>query len=369
MLGNIVDRLVKKEWTDDDVKQYVGDYQSAYLTYANNPETRSVAASGGTTSALLINGLENGDYEGVVVCNTVIVDGKVRPKFIIATTPEEILAARGSKYVETPFLREVLPLIRGFQGRVAVVGLPCDLSGLKRRAAKDPEFGNKIALTVALVCGHNSRHALIDETTKRLEREAGKKLADYRFRVGHWRGQLEAEFEDGSVISKPTKYFNDYQNLFFFSERKCMACHDHYGYDADITVGDVWLFRLKRNPIKHTGVITRTDKGHTFYEKVSRNNIIASDKLDVKDIMDGQSRIGPSHYNTSARSKVSRFFKIKLKDTVGEKVSWHSYLNAYITLANMRLSEKEWGRKLIFKTPRPVLKFYLYFKKGLETLR
>ena len=92
MFGNIVDRLVKKEWTDDDVKKYVGDYQSTYLTYAHKPETRSVAASGGTTSALLIDGLENHDYEGVVVCNTVIIDGKVRPKFSIATTPEEVLS-------------------------------------------------------------------------------------------------------------------------------------------------------------------------------------------------------------------------------------------------------------------------------------
>lgn len=369
MLGNIVDKLLKKSWTENDIQRYVGSYLNTYLTYAKDDQVRSKAASGGTTSVILIHGIESGLFDGAIVCNTLIDDGKVRARFSIATNAEQILAARGSKYVETKFLKEVLPLVRAFNGKVAVVGLPCDITALQRRCSKEPELAQKVVLTLALVCGHNSRTELIDKITSRLEREAGKKLIDYRFRIGHWRGQLEAEFEDGSIISKPTKYFNDYQNLFFFSERKCMACHDHYGYNADLSVGDVWLFGLKSNPIKHTGLVVRSSRGQKVWESIVSAGDVYSSSLDVRVIMDGQSRIGPSHYNDTARHKAGRLLGIKIKDTVAHSVSWSSYLNALITLANLRLSEKSWGQSLIFAIPRPFLKLYLYIKKALESLK
>lgn len=369
MKGKIIDTLVKKEWSDSDVDKYVGAYESAHLTYANDQNIRSTAASGGTTSALLIEGLERGDFEGAVVCNTVVKDGKVRAHFGIARNRSEVLAARGSKYVQTRFMSEVVPLIRSFNGRVAVLGLPCDLTALKRQCQKKADLNDKVALTVALVCGHNSRTELIDEVTRRIEKESGSEIVDYRFRVGHWRGRLEADLSDGRTISKPTKFFNDYQNLFFFSERKCMACHDHYGYDADLSAGDVWLYELKSNPIKHTGIIARSGSGKSAMENAIHSGAIHSKPMDVKGIMDGQSRIGPSHYNVSARHKAGKLLGLKLKDTTQEKVKWHSYINALISIGNMKLSETKLGRKIIFRMPRPILKFYLYIKKGLETLR
>ena len=369
MLGRLTDSFLKKCWSDEDVKRYVGDYVGTYLTYACNEDVREKSASGGTTTALLIHGLKNNDFDGAVVCKAVIRGGKVRAEFCIATTEQEVLSARGSKYVETNFLKEVLPLCREFEGRLAVVGLPCDITALSRRCMKEAVLSDKVVLTIALVCGHNSRTQLIDHVSKKLELEAGKELVDYRFRVGHWRGRIEAEFDDGSVLTKPTKVFNDYQNLFFFCERKCMACNDHYGYNADVSVGDIWLFRLKVNPIKHTAVITRNSAGEDMYNSVIESGAVRSSDIDVRSIMDGQSRIGPSHYNVSARYKVGKLLGIKLKDNDPIRVSWYSYLNAMITLLNIRMSEKQWGQKLIFSMPRSVLKFYLYFKKGLESLK
>jgi coenzyme F420-reducing hydrogenase beta subunit len=369
MSGKLIDQVLKKEWSDEHVQRYVGNYRSTHLTHAADLEVRRKAASGGVTSALLIHGLRWGFFDGAVVCKTVLIDGKVRARFEIATTADQVLAARGSKYVETRFLQEVLPLIRSFEGRVAVVGLPCDIAALRHRCEKETALANKVMLTFALVCGHNSRTGLIDKITTRLEREAGQKLKDYRFRVGHWRGRLEADFEDGTTISKPSKFFNDYQNLFFFCERKCMACTDHYGYHADISVGDVWLFGLKNDPIKHSGLIIRSELGEKLYQSAFDGGVINSAQLSIRDIMDGQSRIGPSHFNVSARVRAGRLFGLKLKDTVNESVNWHTYLNAFIAIANMRLSEKPWGQKLIFVVPRPILKISLYFKKALESLK
>lgn len=369
MSGKLVDRLLKKTWSDSDINRYVGEYVGVYLTHAREIAFREKAASGGATSAILIDCLRRGSIDGAVVCRTVVDDGKVRAHFVLATTEEEILSARGSKYVETRFLKEVLPLIRNFSGRVAVTGLPCDLTALKHRASKEPELQTKIGLTIALVCGHNSRVGLIDEITSRLEKEVGSRLTDYRFRVGHWRGNIEAEFANGRTLCKPTKYFNDYQNLFMFCQRKCLACSDHFGYAGDITVGDVWLFRLRDDPIKHTALIARTQIGQTACQDAIDNGTLESQTMDIRDVMDGQARIGPAHYNVSARQRAGSLFGIRLKDTVRMQVSWHSYLNAILSMAGMRLSESPAGQRLIFATPRPILKSLLYMKKALESLK
>lgn len=369
MLGKFIDRALKKQWSDEQVQNYIGSHKASYITHAADSAIRQNAASGGVTSALLIHGLHSGIFDGTLVCKTVLVDGKVRAKFEIATTVNEVLKAQGSKYVETQFLQEVLPLLRAFKGRVAVVGLPCDISALRHRCDKEPALAKKVALTIALFCGHNSRTGLVDGITSRLERETGQKLKDYKFRVGHWRGRLQADFENGTSISKPSKYFNDYQNLFFFCERKCMACSDHYGYHADISIGDIWLFRLREDPIKHSSLIIRTEFGEKVFRSALDASKIVSEDIDVRDVMDGQSRIGPSHYNVTSRARVGQFFGLKLKDTVNEPVTWHAYLNAFITIANMRLAEKSWGRKLIFMIPKPILKISLYLKKALESLK
>lgn len=266
MLGKIIDGIVKKTWSDEDIQKYVGKFKYACLVYSTNADLRHYSASGGTTTAILISSLQAGIIDGAVVCKAVLLDGKVRAAFYIAKTPEEMMESQGSKYVETRFLAEVLPLIREFNGKLAVVGLPCDLKALKRWQEKDKTIGDKVMFTIGLVCGHNSKTDLIDKVSERLEKQVGSKLKSYRFRFGHWRGKIEACFENGVVETPPSKIFNDYQNLFFFSERKCLACYDHYAYDADITTGDVWLFRLKSDPVKKTGVIVRTQKGKRFFK-------------------------------------------------------------------------------------------------------
>lgn len=369
MFGTVLDRFLKKTWSQADIDRYVGAHRRAWLTHASDPEIRSRAASGGTTSAVLIEGLRKGVFDGAVVCTAEIVEGKVRPGFRIATEADQILAARGSKYVESRFLPSVLPLLRSFKGRVAVVGLPCDIAALRQRCQADPRLAAKVVVTIALVCGHNSRTTLIDAVTARLQKEAGQALRAYRFGVGHWRGHLEAEFDDGTILRRPTKVFKDYQNMFFFCERKCLSCHDHYGYAADLTMGDIWLFRLKADPIKHTAVITRTGEGERLFDAATSSGAVVAEPLDIRDIMDGQARIGPAHYNVTSRSRAGRLLGIKVPDRVHASVTWHDDLNALWTLANVRLSESTWGRRLIFALPRPLIRALLYVKKGLESIK
>ncbi len=346
----------------------LGQVRSSHLTHAADAAVRTESASGGSASALLINELEQGRIDGAIVCVTEIEDGKVRAHFRLARTRVEILAARGSKYVETRFLKEVLPLLRDNEGRFAVCGLPCDITNLRRWEQKEPELSRRVALRLAFLCGHNSRAELIDGVTEKLAKHApGQTLTEYKFRTGHWRGQLEAKFGDVAV-QKPFSYFSDYRNCFFFAERKCLACIDHFGYDADISLGDVWLFSLKDDPVKHTGVLVRTPAGAAAFEAAVSSGAVVSKEVSRELILDGQARIAPTHFDVSARASAARVFGVKLPVERPRPVAPHKYLSALVAIANMRWSEGPHWRA-VFAIPRPLLRTYLFVKKGLESIK
>ncbi|MCC5982598.1 MAG: Coenzyme F420 hydrogenase/dehydrogenase, beta subunit C-terminal domain [Oceanicaulis sp.] len=370
MLNRLIDRLTKKKWSEAEIDAMVGPARSAWLTYANDEAVRDRAASGGTTSALLIHMLETGAIDGAIVCRTFIEEGKVRAHFVLAHTREDILAARGSKYVETKFLREVLPILEQNEGRFAVCGLPCDITNLKRWEEKNPKLAGKVALRLAFLCGHNSRKELIDHITCQLCTKAGGdcQLTDYEFRTGHWRGELEARFDNGQTIRKPFAFFSDYRNLYFFAERKCVACIDHFGYDADIALGDVWLYSLRDDPMKHTGILVRTERAEAAFNALKDAGLVHGEEITREMILDGQTRIAPVHYNVSARSRAGKLFRVKVPDNHNMKVGPIKYFSAVVGMANMRWSEHKEGRQ-VMAIPRPLIRIYLIFKKGLETIK
>lgn len=369
MLGKIIDIVLKKNWSGKDLKKYLGNYKATFLAYANNLEIRENAASGGLTTTLLIEALKEKYCDGVVVCKSVIKEGKVRPIFFIAKKEEEILSSQGSKYIETDFLRVVPNLIRNFSGKIAVVGLPCDIKMLKLIISKDESLKSKVVLTIALFCGHNSRKELIDNITRSLENKTNSKIKDFIFRKGTWRGNMYAYFENGYIMKLASSYFNLYHNLFFFCQRKCLSCNDHFGYYSDISIGDIWLYRFRNDKIKKNSVIIRSDYGLNLFNKVKGENLINSEKINPELVLDGQTRIAPFHYNVSARAKAGKLFGLKIVDKVNEKVNLNNLINAFITILNIRLSENKKLNKIIFLVPKFLLKICLYFKKALEVCK
>ncbi len=364
-------KIIKKKWTTEQIKKYIGSYENNYLAYAQDPEIRKMAASGGVTSALYIFLLEKKIVDGVVVCKTKIKNHKVRAYFCIAKTKNEILDAQGSKYVSVNFEQEVFPLIENFKGKLAIGGLPCHIRNLKIKAKNSPKekFSDKIFLTCAFVCGHISKPDLIDGLTKKYEKKSDSKLSNFRFRSGLWRGETTYEFENKNKFNKKFGEFSFYQNLWFFSEQKCLNCIDHFGYKADLSIGDVWDFSLKGQNIKHNGIISLTKKGDSIMKKIKNNNILHLTEIDIRQILDGQSRGISHHYNSSARAKAGKKLGIKIMDTVHEPVRFHEFLVAYIQILNYKITRDNGWNHWVFRVPKPILKIYLYFLKGLQSIK
>lgn len=369
MANKLLHKLLQKKWTDEDVSRMVGKFQGAYLSYATDDAIRLGGASGGAVTAMLDALLREGSIDGALVCTTHIINNKVRTRFIIARHKEGLLKSQGSKYVETSFIKEAIRLIDEFDGKVAVVGLPCNITALRKKITKNAVLASKVVFTIALFCGHNSQKILIDTLLDRLLYNKTASLEKFRFRIGHWRGRMVCKLIDDQVIERSFSEFSLYQNLFFFAERKCLSCFDHFGYSADLNIGDIWSYHFKRKNIKYNCIIAKTERGENLLQRTSASGALFLFPIKIFDVLDGQSRSVPAHYNVSARHRVAEFFGISIPDMTKCKVKWHEYLVAFIILINWKWSLHPFFSKLIFSVPKPILKIYLYFFKGLESLK
>lgn len=367
MLKKLQRQIWARQWSDEQINKIIGDYISCYFTYATDEALRQRAASGGSVSALLVYLLESGQVDGALVCQTVVTDGKARPEFRIATTRQEIIDAQGSKYAAVYFAAHAFPLIREFEGKLAVVALPCDAKILARWRSRKPEIDAKIGPVITLFCGHNSEPELTDATVAKLNKGYGD-LVDYQYRFGHWRGNLKATFSDGTEVVKPFKYFSDYRNLYFFAQEKCHHCFDHFGYYCDISAGDIWSPHMKDHPIKHTALVTRSELGQQLLEDAVGDGALDASEESIIEVANGQSRTAPFHYNITSRHRVGKVFGLKVKDETQDKVRWNDYIVAFMVLLNERVTRTRWGKRLIPLIPRPIVRAYLTVMKGLESI-
>lgn len=364
-LGSIVDRLTAHKWEGAEVAAMMGPVREAYLAHATDAAVREKAASGGAVTALLLSLLESGRIAGALTCVTSVEDGRVRACYRIARTREEILAARGSTYVLGDFAREALPLIRESAGSVAVVALPCEIALLRR----DETLADKVVLAVSLFCGHTTETPLVDGLVERLSRAAGgARLQRFRFRSGHWRGRLTAEFEDGTVIEKPSSHYLLYHNLYYGAPKKCLFCGDHFGYGADISAGDLWSQKLKGDELKHTGLVVKTAAGADAVSAAMRDGFLEATPVPVGGILDGQRRTAPFHFNVTARSQAAAALGMRIPDRVHTTVRWHERTAARMALRNHLATRDAVGCESVLARNRRLLKLKLYWLKGLESL-
>ena len=363
----LVDQILKRHWSDALIEKYLGGYTSTWLMYASDEKICSNAASGGTITALLAYMLEADVIDGALVLSSFVEANELNTKYEIVTSRDELLRAQGSKYITTNYTRDAVPLIKSFPGRLALVLLPCDTWVVNRLRKNDPELMNKIVLRIALFCGHISDPGLTRMVIQK-QKPPGISLTDFRYRQGHWRGQLRFDFEDNTSIEKPFSKFSDFQNLYFYSARKCLHCHDHTGYDSDISVGDVWLMAMKYDPIKHNAVIARNQYANELIINAIKADYVIGKQVPIELIADAQSRSLPMHYNVSARSMAGKFLGLKISDPVNERIRLPDFFVALFILINFRITSRANGRAFLRRLPKQFIKLYLYFLKALEVL-
>ena len=154
----------------------VGKYLRCYTGYSNNRDIRWHSASGGMVSQFLIWLFEKKLIDGAVVTKFDNTEPLMVRTFI-ATTREDILDARSSKYGPVT-MAGMAQAIKEAQGsRYVVVGLPCHIHGFRKLMAIDKRLREKVAGLFAVYCSSGRSFYLTEHVMK----ERGIKREELRY--------------------------------------------------------------------------------------------------------------------------------------------------------------------------------------------
>ncbi|GAB6096725.1 Coenzyme F420 hydrogenase/dehydrogenase, beta subunit C-terminal domain [Desulfatiferula olefinivorans] len=107
--------------------------------------------NGGTVSALLMCAMDAGLIEAAALTRR---KGMI-PEAVLAGTTEDILSCAGSKYMAAPTLSTVNTYMRRGGRRLAVVGTPCQMTGLagiRKNPLDRPDGYDPVSLSLGLFC-------------------------------------------------------------------------------------------------------------------------------------------------------------------------------------------------------------------------
>jgi len=219
------------------------------------------AQDGGVVTAILLASLAAGEIDGAVVARE-DPDHPWKGVPHLATTPEELIAASGSFYNQTMALSRLDLASVGLprDARIAVVGTPCEIQGLRALQAREWRRGvsrvDAVVLAIALLCtkSFDYRKLMVEE----LASKRGLSLAEVG-KVDVIHGRMIVEDLSGStLVDEPIKDFHG------AALKGCDECADFLGRGADISVGSVG------SAAGYSSVIVRTEAGARALAAVRR---------------------------------------------------------------------------------------------------
>ena len=212
----------------------LGPVRAQYSARVTEPVRR--AQDGGVVSAILIALLESGELDGVLLARPSERE-LWKGEAFLARTPDEVRECAGSFYNQTLALAH-LDLKRyalGPHARIALVGTPCEIEGLKAMQARPWTWGasrvDAVVLTIALLCtkSFNYEKLMVQE----IERKRGVPLGEIG-KIDIIHGKLYVFGHGGqTLIEEPIRDFHG------AALKGCDECADFLGHAADISVGSV----------------------------------------------------------------------------------------------------------------------------------
>lgn len=201
---------------------------------------------GGVVTCLLLAALK---YMG---CECAIVAHRTsgfRAEPSIAASPDEVLAARGTKYVAVPMVSKLGEAIKEGKRRIAIVGTPCEIRATRKlQFALLKEIEAIDITTIGLFCFENFEYDLLAEKTREL---LGFNL-DEAEKVQIRRGRFIVRSKDEERSCKVAALEDAIRP-------NCFYCEDFTARLADISVGSVG------SPEGASTVIIRSKKGEALF--------------------------------------------------------------------------------------------------------
>lgn len=259
----------------DPLGEPLGIYRQCLRGYAREP-VRTTSTSGGIARAVVMYALDKGYIDAAIMA----VRSKEHPwravPGIVTSSREASFAIRGvMEAVPVNSLLSEAIIEAGL--RVGVVGLPCQVHGIRKiQMKKTPDrIAEGIVFTVGLFCNSAAYYTGIEHLLK----ECGgiDSLADIAgidYRAGDWPGAMMAVTKDGKIRNVASREFAiDFLSKANYRRDRCLMCIDFSAELADISLGNV--FKKVDANSRWSTVITRTEIGDGLVAGAVRDGYIS----------------------------------------------------------------------------------------------
>lgn len=255
-------------------KDLLGVYLSRYVAMATDEGIRVGGASGGTAAALQLYALDRKLIDAVVGVGY-RPDRPWVPAPVISRSRSEILATQGSKYTHCSVVDALAEAAR--QGlRVAVVGLPCHIHGVRKLQAYlgGSALAKSVVFTIGLFCAENRFTHGVEHIIRCRLGVPLDAVARISYREGAYPGAFVVWDKQGATYSIP--YPDQLTFLWMHTRPRCRICYDYSAEVADISLGETQHLDKKA---AHNAALVRTPLGKEVFE-----GALASGYIEARDV-------------------------------------------------------------------------------------
>lgn len=241
-----------------------------YSAWSNDDELVRNTTSGGIGDLLAHELLK----QGYKVVGCVYNDEKLRAEHCIATTEEELILFRGSKYIQSydyDAFKEVVKNCR--HEKYAVFGTPCQIYALSKIA--DIKNVRDRFVFVDLYC-HGCPSLYVwtkyQDYIKKIKNLDHFDHVDFRSKAAGWGAFCLLVVVNGEIVFKSKKNLKGFYELFFCDlvlNDGCNECQLRSTLEyTDIRMGDFWGKKFLDNTRGVSGISVVTEKGREVFDAV-----------------------------------------------------------------------------------------------------
>lgn len=268
------------------IANVLGKIEKVFFGYSADDNIRYHAASGGIITSIVLCMLKQKIVDKVLVTK---MDGFTATP-ILTDHENEVVSAQGSIYFKTFSLRILRKFLYNLKKgkRICVVGLPCQISTLKKVLVG---FEDRLYF-IGLVCSHVNEIWYIRHIIEKYLPQNAKPLAIGPRKDG-WPGETKLFFESNNCfreLSVPqSKFWDILPSLNISSPLGCLLCADHLASMADIVAGDAWHPKFTRKDSSGVSIlIARTPKGLKLVEAAIRSELLYAEEANLGDLLIAQ---------------------------------------------------------------------------------
>jgi len=263
--------------TKNDSQQLLGAYLKIYTSRATDDAVCLSGASAGTAASIQIYALEAGLIDGVIGVGFDAKEPWV-PVPVLSRTREEILNTQGSKYTHCSVV-DALRQAAQQKLRVAVVGLPCHLHGLRKLQyyMKNSPLARSVVFTIGLFCAENR---FTRGAAHIIERRLGiplENVTKISYREGAYPGAFTVWDKEGKTYGIP--YPDQLTFIWMHTRPRCRTCWDYAAELSDISLGETQHLDKKR---VHNAALVRTELGRKIFEDAAAKGYITIQDVEEK---------------------------------------------------------------------------------------